>query len=259
MIKNPVIVIGLGEMGSVFARGLLRLGRIVVPILRDTSIPTILDAKIDPELVLVSVAEKDLHPLLSSLPQPWQDRVGLLQNELLPKDWQQHGILNPTVISVWFEKKKGQDSKVLIPSPVYGPHSQLLEDALATLDISTTHLDSEEQLLQELVIKNVYILTTNITGLISGGNVGELWQNHRELAQKVAHEVIDLQEALTGNRFDRELLIHGMLHAFQGDLQHTCMGRSAPARLERALMLADRHAVKATTLREIQEKTAREQ
>ncbi len=50
-MKSPVIIIGIGEMGGVFARGFVQ----------------------------------------------------------------------PTVISVWFEKKKGRDVKVLIPSPAYGP------------------------------------------------------------------------------------------------------------------------------------------
>jgi len=35
MAKEPVVVIGMGEMGSVFARGLLRLGHPVYPVGRD--------------------------------------------------------------------------------------------------------------------------------------------------------------------------------------------------------------------------------
>jgi hypothetical protein len=38
----------------------------------------------------------------------------MMQNELLPRDWAIHDFIDPTVISVWFEKKKGMDSKVLI-------------------------------------------------------------------------------------------------------------------------------------------------
>jgi len=36
------------------------------------------------------------------------------------------------------------------------------------------------ELLYELVRKNLYILTINIAGLKTGGTVGELWGKHRE-------------------------------------------------------------------------------
>ena len=81
------------------------------------------------------MAEKDLHQVLNQIPAVWRDRLILLQNELLPHDWQQHELHNLTVISVWFEKKKGQDAKVIVPSPAYGPHAGLVHDALAHLDI----------------------------------------------------------------------------------------------------------------------------
>jgi len=170
---------------------------------------------------------------------------------LLPNDWQRHDINNPTVVSVWFEKKPGQDFKVLIPSPVYGDHAQLVMDALTALGIPVRKLDSESELLQELVLKNVYILTTNICGLETGGTVSELWQRHEKIARAVADEVMDLQAWLTQQSLDREQLIAGMLKAFDGDPEHKCMGRSAPARLERALKIADEAGIMARKLREI--------
>ena len=47
-----------------------------------------------------------------------------------------------------------------------------------------------------------------------------------------------------------------MLEAFEGDPEHNCMGRSAPARLARALSQADAAALPVETLREISQKTA---
>jgi len=250
-MKNPVILVGVGEMGSVFARGILRLGHPVIPVTRDMDTQEIAVAYPEPQLVLVSVAENDLHPVLDTLPVQWHDRVGLLQNELLPRDWDSHSFKNPTVISVWFEKKKGQDAKVLIPSPAFGPQAQLLVDALASLDIPARVVADENALLDELVIKNVYILTTNISGLITGADVNDLWQNHRELATEVANEVIDLQEWLTQSTFDRNRLLEGFVEGINGDLQHMCMGRSAPGRLTRALSLADEAGLAVPKMREI--------
>ena len=99
--------------------------------------------------------------------------------------------------------------------------------------------------------KNVYILTTNIAGLKIGGNVGELWSQHRDAARTIAGEVIQLQEKLTRQTLDPEALITSMEKAFKGDPEHKCMGRSAPARLQRALGLADNFELGLPMLRSI--------
>ena len=236
-MNKSVVVVGLGEMGSVFARGFLRSGYTVHPVTRDMEMSAVAETVDNPELVLIAVGEADLHKQLIRVPDVWKDRLVLLQNELLPNDWQKYN-LEPTVISVWFEKKKGQDSKVIIPSPVYGKHAQLVADALGSIDIATTVLADEAALLHELVLKNVYILTSNISGLEVGGNVGQLWDEHRILANAVVSDVIRLQETLTGAILNHQALIDGMVDAFNVDLEHMCMGRSAPVRLQRALSLA---------------------
>lgn len=249
-MNKSVVVVGLGEMGSVFARGFLRMGYTVHPVTRDMEMQAVADNLPDPELVLIAVGEADLNEQLMKLPEPWKDRLVLLQNELLPRDWQRHN-LEPTVISVWFEKKKGMDSKVIIPSPVYGKHAQQVADALASIDIAARVLADEAELLHELVLKNVYILTTNIAGLEVGGNVGQLWEEHRLLAESVALDVIRLQEALTAQALDHQGLIDGMVNAFDGDREHMCMGRSAPVRLQRALMLAEQNDLSLSMLQRI--------
>jgi ketopantoate reductase len=249
-MKAPAIIIGVGEMGGVFARGLLRTGHPVYPVTRDISMARAAEELPRPGLVLIAVAEGDLHAVLADVPATWRDRVGLLQNELLPGDWE--GLHEPTVISIWFEKKPGADFKVIVPSPVFGPRSEQLADALGSLGIPTKVLDNADDLLFELVVKNLYILTTNIAGLTVGGDVGRLWAEHRELARRVGNDVMDLQEALTGLRFDRDDLFSAMVSAFEGDPAHRCMGRSAPARLVRALAQGEQHGLDLPALRELQ-------
>ncbi len=236
-MNKSVVVVGLGEMGSVFARGFLCSGYTVIPVIRGVKMQTVEDEVTNPELVLIAVGEAALHEQLAKVPEVWKDKLVLLQNELLPRDWQQYDF-EPTVISVWFEKKKGQDSKVIIPSPVYGKHAQQLVDALACIEIAATVLADEAALLHELVLKNVYILTSNIAGLEVAGNVGQLWDEHKTLANGVAADVIRLQEVLTGKTLNHQALIEGMVAAFNGDREHLCMGRSATVRLQRALSLA---------------------
>jgi ketopantoate reductase len=251
-MKKAIVVIGIGEMGSVFARAFLRIGHPVYPITRDTDMDVAASEIQDPEMTVIAVAEGDLQNVLDKLPDSWRHNTVLLQNELLPRDWAAHKLIDPTVISVWFEKKKGQDYKVLIPSPVSGPKAALLNDALAAIDIPCRVLSNETELLHELVLKNVYIITTNVAGLVTGGTVGELWNNHQDLARALANEVIDIQEWLTAKTFDREKLINDMLTAFDGDPAHKCMGRSAPARLQRALDTADEAGLAVTAMRQIQ-------
>jgi hypothetical protein len=250
-MKDPVVILGMGEMGGVFARGFLRAGHPIYPVTRNMDLAQAAKDIPEPALVLVAVAENDLHPVLEKIPAPWAGRLVLLQNELLPRDWEQYD-LDPTVISVWFEKKKGMDAKVIIPSPVYGTYSGLIATALNAIEIPTRVLDSADDLLFELVVKNLYILTSNICGLKVGGTVGELWQDHVTFARGVISEILALQEWMTGQSMNEEALIQAMLKAFAGDTDHKCMGRSAPARLERALGLAKEAGIDTPELKAIQ-------
>lgn len=250
-MQPPIVIIGIGEMAGVFARGLLRCGHPLIPILRHMDLEQKAHAIPAPHLVLVAVAEADLQPLLEKMPIAWRDRLVLLQNELLPRDWERHGLDKPTIISVWFEKKKGQDAKVLLPSPIFGPHAHTINAALSAVAIPSTILGDAKALRYELVRKNVYILTINIAGLVTGGTVIELWRNHQPLARAVADDVMTIQEYLAGDALPRERLIDGMLEAFSSDPEHKCLGRTALQRLERALHIADAAGLSVPTLREL--------
>jgi hypothetical protein len=250
-VDKTVVMIGLGQMGRVFAGGLLRTGHMVVPVNRGDEMTEVAACHPEPDLVMVCVAENDLHPVLGSLPECWKDALGLLQNELLPRDWQAHGIVDPTVVSVWFEKKPGTDAKALLPSPIYGPEAERLLRALESIGLPATIVADAGALPWELVRKNLYILTTNICGLRAGGTVGELWAQHRDLAEAVARDVLDVQDWLTGHAFARTSLMAGLQQALAADPGHGCAGRSAPARLRRALHHADAAGLAVPTLREI--------
>ncbi len=250
-MKKSIVVIGIGEMSGVFTRGLLRAGYPIIPITRNMDINQVANETPEPEMVLVAVGESDLESVLQKLPENWKNKVALLQNELLPRDWGKHQLLNPTVISVWFEKKKGQDFKVLVPSPVTGPKANIIETALATLEIPSWLVKNDDEMLFELVRKNLYILTTNIAGLEVGGDVNSLWNDNRKLALKVIDDVLTIQNHLTGFEHDKERLVEAMVEAINGDLAHMCMGRSAPVRLARALEYAEINQLEVNELKRI--------
>jgi len=254
-MNQPIVIIGIGELGGVFARAFLHAGYPVYPVTRKMDIDQAAKRMPDPQLILVAVAEKDFPSVMQTLPAPWHNRIGLLQNELLPRDWQSYRIDDPTVISVWFEKKKGKDTNVLIPSRVYGPQAKLIAGALHGIDIACEVLSTEDDLLYELVRKNVFLFTINIAGLVlpEGTTTETLWAQHHELALAIADEVIDVQQWLTGATFDRIRLIDGLIEGINGDLQHKCRGRSARGRLERLITVADEAGLKIPRITEIKD------
>ena len=249
-MTSPIALIGVGEMGSVFSHALLRSGRTVVPVLRSTPIDAVARRLPDPEMALVTVGEDDLGPVLDRLPAAWRSRVGLIQNELLPRDWSAAGVSEPTVAVVWFEKKPHRPLKVIVPTPVAGPGAALLAEALSSIDIPVEEI-SDDRLTDALVAKNLYILTTNIAGLRTSGTVSDLWRLHRPLAIGVAAEILEIQEWLVGAPIDRDRAVEGMVLAFEGDPEHGTTGRSAPHRLERALRTARAAGIDTPILNEI--------
>lgn len=247
----PVVIVGLGEIGSIFAQGFLKLGYPVVPVTRTQSLAPMLAATPQAVALVLAVGEAALPALLREVPNSWHDRIVLLQNELLPRDWRSAGINDPTVISIWFEKKPGKIANQLMPSPVYGRHGALMQAALGAMGLKAQLVADPATMMQELVIKNVYILTTNIAGLRVGGDVASLWRDHRALAEAVAAEVIQLQEKLVQQPLAPESLITGMLAGFEGDPSHACKGRTAAARLNRVLTQASEFGLKLPTLQAI--------
>jgi ketopantoate reductase len=251
-MKEPVVVVGIGEMGRLFAAGLLRSGHPVYPVTRSMDLAREATLTPGPELVLVAVGERDLHAVLDDLPDAWRDRVGLVQNELLPSHWRDHHVIRPTVVAVWFEKKRGREVQVILPSPVYGPKAALMLEALGAVEIPAVEVSEAAEMLYELVRKNLYILTANLAGLVTGGTVGDLWEAHRGLAREIAGEVLDVQQWLVGEALPRERLLAGLEEGFRADPDHACQGRAARDRLTRLLRAADEAGLAVNRIRRIQ-------
>lgn len=250
-MKEPIVIIGIGELASVFSRGFLRCGYPVYPITRSMNLAQEYRQIPLPKLVLVTVQENELHSVLEQLPKVWSDRVGLVQNELLPQDWQMHPIENPTVTVVWFEKKMELELTSILYSPSFGPNASIISNALQAITVPAPILRNEQDLLYELVRKIVYILTVNIAGLVNNCTVGELWGQYQPLAREIAEEVIFIQESLIGKQLSHEKLINGMAEGIKDCPQRYCLGRSALSRLKRALNFAKVANLKTPKLVEI--------
>lgn len=92
VIDQPIVIIGIGELGGVFAKAFLCGGYPVFPVTRRMNIEEAAENIADPQLVLVAAAEKDFGSIMRSIPAPWRNCICLLQNELLPRDWQSYHI-----------------------------------------------------------------------------------------------------------------------------------------------------------------------
>ena len=234
----PIVIVGIGELAGPFALGFLRLNHAIYPVLRQTDRGALASEVPGPALTLVTVREADLDEALVGLPAPWRTNVVLVQNDLVPADWERHNLV-PTVAVVWFEKKPGAPTRVIRPTVVGGPCADLVVEALGAADIPAVTA-SDDELLEALVAKNLYIGVSNIAGLATpeGITVGALWSDHRQLAEAVAHDVLSIQEGLLSRSVDREALVSEMVASFEADPEHGATGRSAPQRLDRALVQA---------------------
>ncbi|MBT8212555.1 MAG: hypothetical protein KJN71_05350, partial [Acidimicrobiia bacterium] len=76
-MSNKIVIIGLGQLGAVFAHGFLRSGRTVVPVTRGVAQQEVAADVPRPELVLVAVGEADIDAVLADVPDVWRDRVCL--------------------------------------------------------------------------------------------------------------------------------------------------------------------------------------
>jgi ketopantoate reductase len=250
-MKQAIVIIGIGELAGVFARGFLKCGHPVYPITRGMDLAEECLQIPAPKLVLVTVQESELDSVLKQLPEAWYDKVALVQNELLPRDWLAHQIKNPTVTVVWFEKKKTMEATNVLQSPSFGPNALLVSKALQAVDIPAPVLESEQDLLYELLRKALYIFTVNIAGLVNNCTVGELWGQHQSLAREIAEEIILIQEFLTAKKLPQEKLISGMVEGIKDCPDRHCLGRSAESRLERVLKYAEEANLNTPKLLEI--------
>jgi hypothetical protein len=249
--NREALVVGMGELGSVFSVGLLRRGYSVTPVLRSTPEETILTRPLQPSLCVISVTEDDLQSVLDGWLRRYADRWVLVQNELRPSEWERRGLSTPTVAVVWFEKKQGSVVHPIISTPVHGPHSGVIVDALTSLGIPAHQEPDPEQLLFELCLKNLYVLSMNFAGLVFPKDVGTIWYDNRAYLDQIFAEVLELEAAQMQRNLPTQSLCIELERVIIADPRHAAAGRSALARLNRSLRTAKRLGIKTPTLDEI--------
>ena len=264
-MKAPIVIVGMGQLGSLFAEALLKQGHTVVPVLRGGNIEEVCTT--EPAAIILAVGEDELESVWGAVPSRYRHRSVVLQNELRPSAWLSFPEFeknDPTCAIVWFEKKPGTVAHIVLPTVLSGPHRRLLSCALSALGLSTKTIESRNELAHELVLKNLYILGLNLTGLRTGGTAAELLGKNHELFWKVIDEVLQLEIALLKQEssggisafanitLDQERLKADLKRALNADPTHGCSGRSAPARLRRTLSHAETLGLKLPTINSLQ-------
>jgi ketopantoate reductase len=249
--NREALVVGMGQLGAVFALGLLRRGYSVTPVLR-TSVPdTILTRPLQPSVCVIAVAEDDLTNVLDGWARRYAEHWVLVQNELRPSEWERRGLSTPTVAVVWFEKKSGREVRPIVSTPVHGPHAATIVEALTALGIPAHIEPDREQLLFELCLKNLYILSMNSAGLVFPSDVGTIWYEHRAYLDQICAEVLELEAAQMQRNLPTQSLCIELERIISADPRHVAAGRSALARLNRAVRTAKRLGIRTPTLDEI--------
>lgn len=244
-MKRPVVVVGLGQLGTFFAEAFLRLEHPIVPVLRQSNFTEEELRSLDPALVVIAVREDDLTEVLEGLPRAWGSRVVLLQNELRPSAWAP--LRDPTVCIVWFERKEGARPTVVLPSVLSGPMGGLVKEALDEMNIPSHWIEPDE-LDVALCLKNLYILGLNFAGLELGGPAGDLMGTHQTAFEPLFDELVRIETALFEHPFERHELWSELSEAIAAEPNHATRGRTALRRLERTLHHARARAIPAPIL-----------
>lgn len=264
---TTVVIIGMGELGTLFASGFLKLGFLVAPVTRRVDLAAVDDTIKQPFLCLIATDIGDLGPVFDWLPESWKDRLVLLQNELLPSHWEgRHIKQQPSVVTVWLEKKKdsvvkkrdGLPEVVFSPIPAIG---EALCAALLALDIPCKRVDSFDLMLHCMVMKNLFNCTMNVGGLLLDGDgerkatFSQLLADEKAIARVLA-DAATIQEVALGVEKativkPRELL-PSVKECMSRMPTQICQGRFSKLRTKRAYEARADHEV--PTLKELYEK-----
>lgn len=254
------VVYGLGELGQLYGAAALRAGYRVTPITRASDPRRVLEALPIDVPVLVAVGEEELDGVLELLGKERGSSAILLQNELFPSAWRRHDA-EPTVLVPWLLKKRGTKLMVARPSPVYGRHAELVGELHRALEVPLVALSHEHALHQALVEKYAFILTINALGLQRDRTLALWLQEDPQRVQALAHETAQLGAVLCESEIDLSACERAVAAGMRALGNISARGRSAEARVLRALEHGNRIGLElpelASTLEHTQQAAAR--
>ena len=233
---RDLVVVGLGQLGSLYADGAQRAGFRVTPVGRTDNLAAIV-ASVPAAPLLIAVGESDLAAVLAAIPPPQRDDLILLQNELFPSDWEPI-TPHPTVLVVWLNRKHDRPSEVARPTAVHGRHADIVATVHTALGLPCTVLTSPADRNLELVGKYAFIITVNGLGVAADRTV-EAWRRADPArVEALVGEGVTLGEARLGHPVDRAAAHRMVIEALEALPTMPVRGRSAGARVARGLAVA---------------------
>lgn len=187
---HDLIVMGLGELGQLYASAALKSGMRVTPVTRAMQPDSALQEAPRGTPVLVAVGEADLDTALASLARDRLDCIILLQNELFPAHWRRF-TQQATVMVPWLLKKKGEPLLVARSTPVFGRHAELVCQLHHALGFGAERLANETALQQAIVDKYAFILAVNALGLLEDITLGEWLEREQAGASDGTQHTLD--------------------------------------------------------------------
>jgi hypothetical protein len=248
---EDLIIYGVGQLGALFARGALREGVRLTPIVRDSDPEAVFAESASDAPLLVAVGGSDLAGVLEGLPEERRARPILLQNELFPRKWRAHDVVDPTIVVFWSNKKEGRALERGVRTAIYGPHAELMLRIQRRLDVPALELDSRDDLLDELVAKYAFILTINALGLVEDRSVGAWYRESPETVDAILDDAIALGEAHAEHDCDRTAVVPLVHRAFEALADMPARGRSAQRRVTQAWSDADHFDLELTSFDEV--------
>jgi hypothetical protein len=231
---RDVVVIGVGQLGRLFGGAALACGFRVTPVSRSSVVEFPRDAPI-----VVAVGEAGLADAIARVPVDRRGDVVLVQNELFPEVWRALiGDIEPTVVVVWSNVKKGRPVEIGRASAVFGKHAAFVRELHAAIDVPCIELATFDALVDELVAKYAFLLAVNALGLEHSRTVGEWLDADRAHVDDVVARFIALAEARTQRKsVGAAAKVNEAMHALRA---MPAAGRTARERVERAKSTAAR-------------------
>jgi ketopantoate reductase len=245
---KDLVVIGLGELGKVFAQSALSAGLRVTPVRRGDDVAGRLHGLSHETPLLVAVGEDALAQVLDALPIERRDAVILLQNELWPAVWRSRA-MQPSVVVPWVLQKTGQPRIVVGTSPAFGRHAGVIAALCAGAGLPSEVLADESALLQALAEKYAFILTINALGAFRDDLLGAFLAAEEARIEALCHEASELSAVLTGAPIDEAKCISRTRAAMAAMASVRARGRSAQMRVARALAHARDFGLAVPTLK----------
>jgi hypothetical protein len=244
---DQMVVLGVGELGKLFAGAALAEGLQVTPITRGVTPAHVLSARPPHAPILVSVGEDALERALDSLPASRHDDAVLVQNELWPSVWQSRGF-RPSLMLPWVLQKPGLPRTVVGTTPVFGAHADLLGALCRRLAIPSAPI-TEPEVPQALADKYTFILVINALGCWRDELLGRFLADAQPQITALCQEASALSAALLGAPVDPARSHRLTLDAMAAMASVRARGRTASARVARALGHAADHGLDVPALR----------